>query len=97
MPIAVICLVAPRATLEEAGVTEMWVNATAVTVTAEVPVTPLREADIVAVPVFTAVTSPFVPAALLTEADAAFVDAQVTDEVMLTFVLSEYMPVAVNC
>jgi len=89
----------PSATLVPDGVTDICESETAVTVTVDVPVIPLNVAEIVtgAALELTAVTSPFVPTALLTEAIEASVDAHVTDAVISTFVLSEYIPTAVNC
>jgi hypothetical protein len=52
---------------------------------------------IVAEPAVTDVARPFEPAALLMVATAVLDELQVTDAVRFCVVLSEYVPVAVNC
>ena len=71
--VATSCWVAPATTLAEAGLTVTLATGTAVTVMAEVAVFPSLVAVIVALPIDTAVTSPFA----FTVA-AALSDAQVT-------------------
>src|SRR5438270_749135 len=60
VPVAVNCCVVPLATLGLAGVTAIEVNAAAVTVSTVEPVTPLKVALIVEVPVPTPVARPAV-------------------------------------
>ena len=62
------------------------------------PLTPLYVAVMVVWPAaVVAVANPFDPAALLISAIAVFEESQVTDVVRFCVVLSEYVPVAVNC
>ena len=56
-----------------------------------------NEAVIVVVPVATEVIKPLDPAALLTVVTDVVEDVQVTKAVRFCVVLSEYVPVAVNC
>ena len=58
VPVAVICFVRPRATLELDGVTDMLERVAEPTVRGVEPVTPLTIAEIVVEPFVTAVTSP---------------------------------------
>ena len=69
----------------------------AVTVREAVPETPLQVDEITVDPTPTAVASPFDPAALLTVATPAVEELQVASEVKTCVVLSENVPVAVNC
>ena len=76
-----------------AGVTAIDWRVAAVTVSTVEPVTPLSVAEIVEVPAATPVASP----AALTVATAVSAEAHVTWLVMFCVVLSENVPVAVNC
>jgi len=67
------------------------------TVTTDVAETLPDTAVIVVVPAATEVASPFEPAALLIVATPVLDELQVTDLVRFWLVLSEYVPVAVNC
>jgi hypothetical protein len=58
---------------------------------------PLKLAPIVVVPAAKEVTNPLEDAALLIVATAELEELQRTDVVMFRVVLSEYVPVAVNC
>ena len=61
------------------------------------PDTPPDTAVMVAVPGATAVASPFEPAALLIDATPVVDEFQVTAAVRFCVVLSENVPVTVNC
>jgi hypothetical protein len=61
------------------------------------PDTPPEVAETVVEPAATEVASPFEPAALLTVATPVDEELQVTDAVTSWVVLSEYVPVAMNC
>lgn len=80
-----------------AGVTEIETRLAGVTVNAVVPDILPVVAVIVVVPVPAALARPFEPAALLIVATAVFDELQTTDAVRFWVVLSEYVPVAVNC
>ena len=69
----------------------------AVTVSEAVPEAPLQIDEIRVGPAATAVASPLEPTALLTVATPAVEELQVTDAVRFCVVLSENVPVAVNC
>ena len=85
VPIAVNCCVAPLAIAGFTGVTAMDCSVAGVTVNKVEPVTPLKPAVIVLVPVLTAVDSP--PAAVMV-AVAVVPEIQVTVEVMFFVELS---------
>jgi len=68
-----------------------------VTVSVEVPETPLHEAAITVEPALTAVASPFEPAALLTVATPVLEELQVAEAVRSCVVPLENVPVALNC
>jgi hypothetical protein len=78
------------------GVMVIVVRAGGVTVIVVVPVLPPKVAEMVAEPTLTAVASPLEPIVLLIVTLASF-EAHVTDVVMSCVVLSENVPVAVNC
>jgi hypothetical protein len=69
----------------------------AVTVSVTVPDILPDVAVMVVVPAATPVAKPLEPDALLTDAIALFDELQVTDAVIVCFVLSEYVPVATSC
>ena len=78
----------------------METSVAAVTVSFAVPAFPVPGSVAVIVtgpPMANAVASPLEPDALLMVATAAFEEVQVTDDVRSLFVLSAYMPVAMNC
>jgi hypothetical protein len=83
--------------LEFVGVTAMDTRVAEVTVSVAVPTTLPDVAVIVDEPAATDVANPLEPAALLMAAIVAADDFQVTDVVRFCVVLSEYVPVAVNC
>jgi hypothetical protein len=93
VPVAVNCCVSPFATLGFAGVTAMDVSAAAATVSVVLPVMLPEVAEIVVVPVATAVARP--PTAMV--AVAVLDDAQVTVPVRFWVEPSVYVPVALNC
>jgi hypothetical protein len=97
VPVAVNCWVVPLTMLEVAGVTAMDTRVAEVTVSAVVPTTLPDVAVIVDEPAATDVANPLEPAALLMAAIDVADDFQVTDVVRFCVVLSEYVPVAVNC
>ena len=97
VPVAVNCWVVPLTMLEFAGVTAMDTSVAEVTVSVAVPTTLPDVAVIVDDPAATDVANPLEPAALLTAAIVVADDFQVTDVVRFCVVLSEYVPVAVNC
>ena len=74
---------------ELGGVTVIEVSTALVTVTVAVPDIPACVAVMVAVPAAVPVTRPWLPAALLTVANAAEEDDQVTDVVRFWVVPSE--------
>jgi hypothetical protein len=83
--------------LELAGATAMDTRMAGVTVSVVVPLILPDVAVIVADPVATEVASPLDPPALLTVATPVSDELQVADAVKSWVVLSEYVPVAVNC
>ena len=83
--------------LEFVGVTAMDTRVAEVTVSVADPTTLPDVAVIVDEPAATDVANPLEPAALLMAAIVAADDFQVTDVVRFCVVLSEYVPVAVNC
>ena len=90
--------VVPRGTLTDAGVTLMDTSSAGVTVSeALFEVTPERLAVMVVVPSAWDLASPFEPVTLLIIATAVSEEFQVTDDVMLSWVPSEKVPVAINC
>ena len=93
VPVAVNCSVFPAARLVLAGVTAIDCNTAAVTVSAVEPVIPSRVAEIVTGPGLTAVASPL----LLIVAHVTSDDFQLTCVVRFSVVLSEKVPVALNC
>jgi hypothetical protein len=93
VPVAVNCWVVPRGMLRLAGVTAMDDRAAEVTVRVVLPEIVSKVAVMVAVPVATPVTKPV----LLTVAIDGSDEFQVAGVVISWFVLSENMPVAVNC
>jgi hypothetical protein len=97
VPVAVNCWGVPRAMLGFVGVTAMETRVADVTVRVVEPEMPPEVAVIVAVPAATAVALPLVPAALLMVAKDAADELQVTEVVRSCVVLSEKVPVAVNC
>lgn len=97
VPVAVNCLVVPSAMLGLVGVIAMETSVAGVTVSVAVPETLPDVAVIVVEPAATDVTFPLEPAALLMAATAAVDDFHITVVVRSCVVLSEYVPVAVNC
>jgi len=97
VPVAINCCVVPRAMFGFVGVTAMDTSVAEVTVKEVVPEMLPDAAVIVVCPVATEVASPLEPEALLMVAMAVFEESQVTDLVISRVVLSEYIPVAVNC
>jgi hypothetical protein len=97
VPVAVNCWVVPRAMFGLVGVTLMERRNAGVTVRVVEPEMPPEVAVIVAVPAATVVALPLVPAVLLMVATDAADELQVTDAVRSWVVLSEKVPVAVNC
>ena len=93
VPVAVNCWVAPMATAGFAGVTAMETSAAVVTVRAVVPETAPDEAEIVVVPVATDVARPVALIVATTVLD----DVQLTDVEISCVLLSEKVPLAVNC
>ena len=93
VPVAVNCSVVPLAMLGLAGVTAIESRAAGLTVRTVEPLTPPSVALIVDVPVATPVASPLA----LIVATEVVAEAQVTWPVRSCVVLSEYVPVAVNC
>ena len=93
VPVAVSCWVLPAAMLAVAGVTAMEDRVAAVTVKLAVPDLPLKAAVMVAVPAALAVARPL----LATVAVVVLEELQVTCEVIVWVVESEYVPVATNC
>ena len=91
---AVSCSVNPMGMLGFAGPTTMDTRVAEVTVRFVVPDIDPRLAVIVVVPAATGVARPYV---VPTVATAESEDFQVTDVVRSFVVLSEYVPVAVNC
>ena len=94
---AVNCLVVPSAALGLVGVTAIDTSDALVIVTMVLPDIVPKLAEIVADPIPEALANPFEPALLLTAVTAAFDEVQTTEAVRSWTVLSEYVPVAVNC
>jgi hypothetical protein len=98
VPIAVNCLVLPRAMLVFVGVTTKALSVAAVTESvAELDVTPVKDDVMLAPPTLTAVALPCEPAALLMVATPELDVAQVATVVKIWVVVSASLPVAVNC
>jgi hypothetical protein len=93
VPVAVNCWVAPRMTEGLAGVTLIETKAAAVTVSVVLPEMLPETALIVVEPVPTVLPKP----AALMVATVVAEELQVTDEVRFCWLLSVYVPVAVNC
>ncbi len=93
VPVAVNCCVVPRAMLGVAGVTAMDASVALVTVKVAVPDMSPEVAVMVVVPAATDAARP----ALLIVATAVSDELHVADAVKSCVVLSEYVPVAVNC
>ena len=79
------------------GVTSIETSTASVTVNSLVPETPSSVAVIVVVPMATELADPSLPAALLIVAVPGLLELQVTAVVRSCVVLSENIPVAVNC
>jgi hypothetical protein len=75
----------------------MPVSVAGVTVNVVLPEISPDVAVIVVIPANSEVASPLKPAALLIAATAGAEDVQVTDDVKILVVASEYRPVAINC
>ena len=97
VPVAVNCSVVLRAMPELAGVTAMDLSVAELTVRVVAPEVLPKVAVIVAVPAATGVTCPLEPAALLIAATDALDELHVTDAVISCVLLSEKVPVALNC
>lgn len=91
------CCVAPLAIVVFAGVTLIDTSDAGFTVSVVEPEMLPDAALIVVVPAATDVASPYEPAALLIVATPVLDELQVTVFVRFCVVLSEYVPVAVNC
>jgi hypothetical protein len=97
VPVAVNCAVAPRAMLGFVGVTAMDTRVAAVTSSEVDPDIFPDVAVIVVDPADTEVAKPLEPSSLLTAAIFELEEFQVTDVVRSCVVLSENVPVAMNC
>jgi hypothetical protein len=98
VPVAVNCGFIPRGLLGLTGVTAMDTSVAEVTVRFVVPNIPVESvALIVVTPTATVVASPLEPVALLIVAIDPVKELHVTDNVKSCVVLSEKVPVAVNC
>ena len=97
IPVAENCLVRPRTTPGLVGLTEIDTRVALLTVKAVEALTVPDVAVIVLLPEVTAMAMPLEPAALLTVATERLDELQVTADVRLCDVLSEYIPVAMNC
>jgi len=97
VPVAVNCLDVPKAMLGLVGVSAMETSVAGVTVSVAVPETLPDVAVIVDEPAATDVALPLEPAVLLMAATAAVDEFHITVVVRSCVVLSEYVPVAVNC
>jgi hypothetical protein len=95
--VAVNCRVVPSTMLGLAGVIAMDTSVAGVTVNVVDPDLLPNVAVIVVEPAVTDVARPLEPDALLMVATPAVNEFQVTDVVRFCVVLSEYVPVAVNC
>ena len=94
---AVSCSVVPLAIEEFDGVTTIAISTGCVIVTVVAPDTPASVAVIVVLPAAVPITTPWLPAALLTVAIDPTEEAQVTNAVRSWVVPSEKIPFAVNC
>ena len=97
VPVAVNCLVVPSAMLGLIGVIAMDTSVAEVTVRTVDPDTSPDVAVMVVEPEDAEVARPLVPAVLLMAATAVAEEFQVTVVVISCVVLSENVPVAVNC
>jgi hypothetical protein len=97
VPVAVNCCVVPLRMLGFVGVTAMDTSVAEVTVSVVDPDLPPDIALIVVEPAVAEVASPLDPAELLMAATAAVDEYQVTAVVRSCVVLSENVPVALNC
>ena len=97
VPVAANCSVVLRAMPGLVGVTAMDTSVAELTVRVVKPEMRPEAAVIVAVPAATGVTCPLEPAALLIVATDVFDELHVTDAVISRVLLSEKVPVAVNC
>jgi hypothetical protein len=97
VPVAVNCLVVPRAMLGLDGVIARETSVAGVAARVVLPDMLPNVAVIAVDPDATGVANPFEPAALLMAATAAVDEPQVTDVVRFCVEPSEYVPVAVNC
>jgi hypothetical protein len=97
VPVAVNCSVVPGAMPGLAGVTAIDTSFAEVTVSTVEPEMLPKVAVIVVVPAATGVTIPLEPAVLLIVATDVASELQVTDVVIFCVLLSEKVPVAVNC
>jgi len=97
IPVAVNCLVVLSAMLGFVGATWIETSVAGVTVSVVLPEIVPEAAVIVVEPAATAAASPLEPAVLLTVATVVNEELQVTIAVMSWIVLSEKIPVAVNC
>jgi hypothetical protein len=97
IPVAVNCLVVPRAMRGLVGVTWSEFSVAEVTVSVVLPETVPDVAVMVVEPAVAAVARPLEPCALLIVAIVAADELQVTDAVISWLVLSEKIPVAMNC
>jgi hypothetical protein len=96
-PEAANCWARPMIILAEAGDTVIDFSTACVTVSVVEPEMPPKTALIIVEPSLTDVASPFDPVALLIVATPVFEELQVTDEEISCVVLSENVPVAMNC
>lgn len=97
VPVAVNCLVVPLATLGLEGVTAMDTRVADVTVRVVLPEILPDVAVMVVVPIPNIVVNPFDAEASLNVAFAVSKEPHTTDVVKSCVLLSEYIPVAVNC
>jgi hypothetical protein len=97
VPVAVYCTVVPDVRATPGWVMVICVSVAPVTVRVEEPEMLPEVAVILAVPAATAVTFPLKPDVLLTAATGAFDELHVTDDVISCVLLSEKVPIAVNC
>src|SRR5512144_1193948 len=96
-PVAVNCWLLPTAILGFVGVIPIDTSVADVTVRVVLPETVPEVAVIRVEPAAADVARPLEPAVLLTAATAGSAELQVTDAVRSCLVLSEKIPVAVNC
>ncbi len=97
VPVAVNCTFVLRTMPELTGVTAMDTSVAELTVRAVKPEMLPEVAVIVAVPAATVAICPLEPVTLLTVATDTFDELHVTDDVIFCVLLSENVPVAVNC